>query len=90
MIDFYKGRDFLSVRDKTLLALLIMKEAAGAIKVWQEVRPSPHTCSHTYAHQQLKNGCDLYTLSRLLGHENISITQRYLDGIQDEIYWPQK
>lgn len=26
----------------------------------------------------------VYTLSRLLGHENVSITQRYLEGITDE------
>ena len=32
----------------------------------------------------LKNGIDLYTLSRLLGHESVSITQRYLEGITDE------
>ena len=60
-----------------------MKDAADAVGVNPKVRVSPHTCRHTFAHQQLKNGLDLYSLSRLLGHESVSITQRYLEAIED-------
>lgn len=63
---------------------IIIKEAAEEVGVRKTVRASPHTCRHTFAHTQLRNGCDIYTLSRLLGHESVSITQRYLEGIQDE------
>ena len=45
---------------------------------------SPHTCRHFYAQQQVKMGTDLYTISRLLGHENIQITQTYLNSLRDE------
>ncbi len=31
-----------------------------------------------FAQQHVKMGTDLYTISRLLGHENIQITQTYL------------
>ena len=48
------------------------------------VRVSPHTCRHTFAQMQLKNGLDLYSVSRLMGHVNIMITQRYLLGIKDK------
>lgn len=48
------------------------------------IRVSPHTCRHFFAQQQVKMGTDLYTISRLLGHENISITQIYLDSLRDE------
>lgn len=48
------------------------------------VRCSPHTIRHCFAQAQLKNGLDVYSLSRLLGHENINITQRYLQGLQDD------
>ena len=48
------------------------------------IRVSPHTCRHFFAQQQIKMGTDIYTISRLLGHENISITQVYLNSLRDE------
>ena len=48
-----------------------------------DVRCSPHTFRHTFAQMQLKMGTDLYTLSRLLGHESVSITQIYLRSLED-------
>lgn len=48
------------------------------------VRVSPHTCRHFFAQQQIKMGTDLYTISRLLGHENVQITQTYLNSLRDE------
>ena len=48
------------------------------------IRVSPHTCRHFFAQQQVKMGTDLYTISRLLGHENIKITQTYLNSLRDE------
>lgn len=62
----------------------VLKQAAKAVNVNPHIRVSPHTCRHTFAHLQLKNGIDLYTLSRLLGHENVAITQRYLEGLRDD------
>lgn len=47
------------------------------------VRVSAHTMRHFFAQQSIKNGVSLYSLSRLLGHENIGITQIYLDSLQD-------
>ena len=61
----------------------VVKQAAEKATVRPEIRSSPHTCRHYYAQAQLRNGCDVYTLSRLLGHENISITKRYLQSITD-------
>ena len=61
-----------------------LKKAAKDVGVNDQIRVSPHTLRHTFAHMQLKNGLDLYTLSRVMGHENVAITQRYLEGIQDK------
>ncbi|MEH7393593.1 tyrosine-type recombinase/integrase [Bacillus sp. JJ1474] len=47
-------------------------------------RVSPHTYRHFYAVQCLLSGIDVYSLSRLLGHSDISTTQRYLQSLSDE------
>ena len=58
----------------------LIKKAGQGI---EDARVSPHTFRHFYAQTQLKNGMDIYTLSRLLGHEKVSITQIYLQNMQD-------
>lgn len=62
----------------------VVKECGVACKVRKEIRISPHTCRHYYAQTQLKNGCDLFTVSRLLGHTKIDVTKRYLHSMLDE------
>lgn len=78
---------FLSSRNKPLTTEAverIVKLAGEGVKVRKEIRCSPHTCRHYFAQAQLRNGLDVYSLSRLLGHENINITKRYLQGLKDE------
>ena len=36
-----------------------------------------HTLRHTYASWLHESGVDLYTISKLVGHANITMTQRY-------------
>lgn len=62
----------------------IIKIAGSACNIRDEIRISPHTARHYYAQAQLKNGCDLYTLSRLLGHARIDVTKIYLQSIKSE------
>lgn len=50
----------------------------------EDKRVSPHTFRHFYAVQCLLSGIDVYSLSRLLGHSDIGITQRYLNSLSDE------
>lgn len=61
----------------------IVKDAGDFAEVKEDIRISPHTLRHTFAQQQLRNGLDIYSLSRLMGHENIAITQQYLHGLRD-------
>ena len=78
---------FVSRTGKKLTAEAItkfLKKAAKDVEVNDQIRVSPHTCRHTFAHMQLKNGLDLYSLSRVMGHESVAITQRYLEGLEDQ------
>jgi integrase/recombinase XerD len=61
----------------------VVRMAGERASVRKEIRCSPHTCRHYAAQTQLKNGLDVYSLSRILGHENIMITKRYLQSLQD-------
>ena len=78
--DYY----FLSYRGKMMtvasMEFMLKKRGEGI----EGVRVSPHTCRHTCAHAMLKAGVDIYTVSRMLGHENIQITSIYLRGLQDD------
>ena len=77
---------FLSRNGKPLTNTMvdrIVKDAGKGCNVSKDVRVSAHTFRHTYAQFQLKSGLDIYSLSRLLGHESISITQTYLNGLRD-------
>ncbi|WP_242069102.1 tyrosine-type recombinase/integrase [Cytobacillus firmus] len=46
-------------------------------------RSSPHIFRHFYAVQCILNGIDIYTLSKLLDHSEISTTHRYLQSLED-------
>lgn len=60
----------------------ILKEHCNNVGVRKEVRCSPHDCRHYYAQKQLRNGIDIYSLSRLLGHFDTQITSKYLRGLE--------
>lgn len=62
----------------------ILKIVGKECNVREHIRVSPHTCRHYFAQAQLRNGCDLFTVSKLLGHSNINITKRYLNSMHDD------
>ncbi|WP_085508995.1 tyrosine-type recombinase/integrase [Thalassobacillus devorans] len=85
----FNGHDnlFLSFTGKPLTVEAVervVKVAGERAGITRDIRISPHTIRHTYAQMMLMNGIDVYSLSRLLGHENINITKRYLQSLQDE------
>ena len=78
---------FLSYRCKPLTVEAVervLKIAGQRARVRDNIRCSPHTCRHYFAQTQLRNGLDIYSLSRILGHETVDITKRYLQSLKDE------
>ena len=77
---------FLSQKGKLLTPEAIervVKTCGHEANIRKDIRCSPHTCRHYYAQAQLRNGLDVYSVSRLLGHDDIGITKRYLQSLED-------
>ena len=52
-----------------------LRRRASEAKV---VEPSPLDFRRAFALSMVRNGTDLYTFSKLMGHEGITVLQRYL------------
>jgi len=44
-----------------------------------------HQLRHTFATLMLEGGCDIYSLSRMMGHENINTTTIYLSASAEHL-----
>jgi integrase/recombinase XerD len=77
---------FLSYTGKPLTVEAVervVKIAGEKAKIRSNIKCSPHNFRRWYSQQQLQF-LDVYSLSRLLGHESLSITKIYLQSMEDQ------
>lgn len=79
---------FISYRHNNKLTVetieRIIKKTGQMANVRKGIRCSPHTIRHYYAEFNIRNKMDLYSVSRLLGHESTQITNIYLRQLTDK------
>ncbi|MCE5197978.1 MAG: tyrosine-type recombinase/integrase [Armatimonadota bacterium] len=58
--------------------LEMIKERCSAANI-SGLRCSPHTLRHTFAVHYLRNGGDVFSLQKILGHSDLAMTRRYVE-----------
>jgi site-specific recombinase XerD len=68
---FASGSGTMINRNALMRAFAIAVKKAGLVGV------TFHTCRHTFCTRLAQKGIDIYKISKLVGHEDIRMTQRY-------------
>lgn len=61
----------------------ILKGYAESAKISKQI--TPHTLRHSFAAHLLENGADIHDIQEILGHSDISSTQRYAQLLKEKV-----
>ncbi|MBP1970027.1 integrase/recombinase XerD [Virgibacillus natechei] len=78
---------FVNRQNKTITvnAIKCFFKRLSAIMEMKGVRVSAHTLRHTFARKFIENGGDVSVLSRILRHQNLQTTSRYLKFFSNKL-----
>jgi integrase len=81
----YSDWDFLErqIKSRNTRVGINLKELVKLAGI--EAKVSFHVARHSAAYRMLLEGLDIYTISKALAHENVSITEMYLRDIDDSL-----
>ena len=74
--------------DNTAISIRAFQERMkeyGEMAGIKNVRCSPHTARHTFAKMSVLNGCDVFTLQKILGHTSLEMTKRYVEMFSTDV-----
>ena len=78
---------FITVDDEKMNRDSLRRRIAkyGRMANITNVRCSPHTFRHTFAKMSVKNGADIFTLQRILGHKTLDMVRRYVNMFGNDV-----
>lgn len=62
----------------------VTRATGKAIRLRADCRCNPHNFRHFFCTRMLKNGLDLYSVSKLMGHDRLDTTQIYLNSLTQQ------
>jgi site-specific recombinase XerD len=77
---FFIGRD-----SNGRIPDVVLRRAIDRIRSKSGVHFAPHMMRHTFATLMLQGGCDVFSLSKLMGHSDIKTTTIYLSATIDHL-----
>lgn len=71
---------FVGAKSQGRISNVIIRRLVKCLREGSGIYFSPHLLRHTYATLMLEGGCDLFSLSKLMGHSDIRTTTIYLSA----------
>lgn len=71
------------ISSKNVLVNKALKRIAKKAEIKENI--SFHVSRHSFAHNALKKGIDLYSISKALGHSDLKITEQYLKSFDEDM-----